>query len=71
MVDWLNENGGKVAFFSADEWAHTLGMKITPQRLTSMYREGLVVRKRDKAIYGDNNYRYDICDEETQYLKNI
>lgn len=42
----------------ANEWSEILGMSITPQRLASMFRAGLVVRNKDKQFFGDNNYRY-------------
>ena len=43
---------------TADEWSYELGTTITPQRLVSMFKAGLVDRVRDKANYGDDKYRY-------------
>lgn len=65
MMNYIKENGinDKVfnlssRWFSANEWSDALGYKITPQRLTSMANQGLVDRDKDRAYFGDNNYRY-------------
>ena len=50
----------KKMLLTADEWSTELKMKITPQRLVSMYKQGLVVREKGKQYYGDDKYRYDI-----------
>ena len=60
MVDFKEYNGAKQAWFTAKEWSRLLEMEITPQRLTAMYKAGLVERWRDRRYFGDNNYRYDV-----------
>lgn len=60
MVEYKEYNRAKQAWFTAKEWSGLLEMEITPQRLTSMYKAGLVERARNKEYYGDNNYRYDV-----------
>ena len=65
MMNYIKENGinDKVFnlignWFSAKDWSSALGYKITSQRLTSMVNQGLVDRVKDRAYFGDNNYRY-------------
>lgn len=58
MLKWMEKNKAKATWFTADEWANELEMQITPQRLTSMVKSGLLERCRDRRYYGDNNYRY-------------
>ena len=65
MMNYIKENGlnDKAIrmngnWFSAKDWSGALGYKITPQRLTSMANQGLVDRIKDRAYFGDNNYRY-------------
>ena len=65
MADFKEYNGAKQAWFTAKEWSEELGMELTPQRLTAMYKAGLVERARDRKYYGDNNYRYDVKQAET------
>lgn len=48
----------QVVKLTADEWSYELGTTITPQRLVSMFKAGLVDRVKDKAYYGDDKYRY-------------
>ena len=60
MVEYKEYNGAKQAWYSAEEWSEELEMEITPQRLTSMYKAGLVERWKDRRYFGDNNYRYDV-----------
>ena len=62
MKEFREKHGAKKALFTAEEWSEELGMVITPQRLGSMYRAGLVVRVQDKRFYGDNKCRYDIVE---------
>ena len=63
MKTWKAENLRKPdmkVWMSADEWGEQLDMTITPQRMTAMYKAGLVERCQDKAYYGDNKYRYNV-----------
>lgn len=52
--------GQKKAWLTANEWSVELDMAITPQRLTAMYKAGIVERKKNKEYYGDNKYRYNV-----------
>ncbi len=65
MMNYIKENGVndkvfkiKNNWFSAKDWGGALGYEITSQRLTSMVNQGLVDRVKDRACFGDNNYRY-------------
>lgn len=60
MVEYKEYNGAKKACFTAKEWGEELKMNITSQRLTSMYKAGLVDRWKDYRYFKDNNYRYDV-----------
>ena len=60
MLEFKEYNRAKQARFTAKEWSNLLEMEITPQRLTSMYKAGLVERWKDRSYFGDNNYRYDV-----------
>ena len=60
MKNYMIENKCKQCWFTCDEWGSELGITLTPQRMTAMYKAGLVDRKKDKHYFGDNKYRYDI-----------
>lgn len=59
MVDYMSSNRAKRAWMTADEWTTELGMVITPQRMTAMYKAGLIDKVQDKQYYGDSKYRYE------------
>lgn len=50
----------KKVLFTADEWSEELEIKVTPQRLAAMWKQGLVVREKNRRYYGDDKYRYDV-----------
>lgn len=59
MIKYMEENGARRCWMSADEWTANTDLKFTPQRLTAMFKKGLVNRQKDFHYYGDNNYRYE------------
>ena len=67
MANYIKENGinhektvksNGMSWMTAAEWANVLGMKISTSRMTSMYKDGLVLRVKNKAYFGDNVYHY-------------
>ena len=59
MINYMEDNHAKHCWMSAEEWSSTTGVKFSPQRLTAMYKKGLVNRRKDFHYYGDRNYRYE------------
>ena len=59
MTAYMSSNRAKHAWMTADEWTTELGIVITPQRMTSMYKAGLIDKVQDKQYYGDSRYRYE------------
>lgn len=59
MIDFMNSNRAKHAWMTANEWTAQLDIVITPQRMTAMYKSGLIDRVQDKQYYGDTKYRYE------------
>ena len=45
-------------WMTADEWSKELGVAISPQRLVSMYKSGLVDRVKNPKYFGDNYFHY-------------
>ena len=66
MEQFKADNHAHNAWFTADEWSKQLGITITPQRLGSMYKAGLVLRQQDKSYWGDNKCRYDVAYQYTK-----
>ena len=67
MEQFKANNHARNAWLTADEWSNQLGMKITPQRLGSMYRAGMVLKHESgKAYWGDNKCRYDVAYKYTK-----
>ena len=67
MANYIRENGinhekivksNGMSWMTATEWTDVLGMKISTSRMTFMYKEGLVLRVKNKAYFGDNVYHY-------------
>ena len=48
----------KKAAFSFDELAEQLNLPITAQRMTAMYKAGMVDRFKNFHYYGDDKFRY-------------
>ena len=61
MKQFKVENKARNTWLTAEEWGTQLDMTITPQRLGSMCRAGLVKKwEGDKKYWGDNKNRYDV-----------
>ena len=46
------------AWMDVYDWSSLLGEKITPARLASMYKAGLLDRVKDKAYFGNDRFHY-------------
>lgn len=57
-VNWAGAQKHIGAWMDVYDWSSVLEEKITPARLASMYKAGLVDRVKNKAYFGNDRFHY-------------
>ena len=57
-VNWVRVQKYTGSWMDVYGWSSVLEEKITPARLASMYKAGLVDRVKDKAYFGNDRFHY-------------
>ena len=57
-VNWVKAQKYTGAWMDVYDWSSVLEEKITPARLASMYKAGLLDRVKDKAYFGNDRFHY-------------
>lgn len=51
MVKWMEKNNCKRGHTDYKGWSDRTGLKISAQRLSAMYKKGMVDRYKDGGVY--------------------
>ena len=57
-VNWVGIQKYTGSWMDVYGWSSVLEEKITPARLASMYKAGLLDRVKDKAYFGNDRFHY-------------
>ena len=57
-VNWAKVQKYTGSWMDVYGWSSVLEEKITPARLASMYKAGLLDRVKDKAYFGNDRFHY-------------
>ena len=57
-VNWVRVQKYTGSWMDVYGWSSVLEEKITPARLASMYKAGLLDRVKDKAYFGNDRFHY-------------